>query len=161
MHRNTLPDKVLWLEPDRTPFAHSPPIVNTSMQHAHWLLRLLWEADAARDGLRELDWDLLLHVARPNGVLVRTAERLATQGVTVPDRFAAAVAQERQRIRSALELMRQVSLACEAHGITFLFPKAFQDRSEEHTSELQSLAYLVCRLLLEKKNSRSIDRLHA
>src|SRR2546425_7224492 len=27
------------------------------------------------------------------------------------------------------------------------------DRSEEHTSELQSLAYLVCRLLLEKKNS--------
>src|SRR2546425_9537335 len=25
------------------------------------------------------------------------------------------------------------------------------NRSEEHTSELQSLAYLVCRLLLEKK----------
>src|SRR2546425_2825531 len=28
-------------------------------------------------------------------------------------------------------------------------------RSEEHTSELQSLAYLVCRLLLEKKKRRS------
>src|SRR5687767_9931322 len=28
-------------------------------------------------------------------------------------------------------------------------------RSEEHTSELQSLAYLVCRLLLEKKKTRS------
>src|SRR3989441_6374292 len=28
-------------------------------------------------------------------------------------------------------------------------------RSEEHTSELQSLAYLVCRLLLEKKNNNS------
>ena len=27
-------------------------------------------------------------------------------------------------------------------------------RSEEHTSELQSLAYLVCRLLLEKKKYR-------
>src|SRR2546425_11902905 len=27
----------------------------------------------------------------------------------------------------------------------------FYRRSEEHTSELQSLAYLVCRLLLEKK----------
>src|SRR3989441_5733055 len=27
-------------------------------------------------------------------------------------------------------------------------------RSEEHTSELQSLAYLVCRLLLEKKKDR-------
>src|SRR3989441_5517211 len=29
--------------------------------------------------------------------------------------------------------------------------KATRNRSEEHTSELQSLAYLVCRLLLEKK----------
>src|SRR2546425_8326697 len=27
-------------------------------------------------------------------------------------------------------------------------------RSEEHTSELQSLAYLVCRLLLEKKKHK-------
>src|SRR2546425_3520538 len=31
-------------------------------------------------------------------------------------------------------------------------------RSEEHTSELQSLAYLVCRLLLEKKK-KQIDLL--
>src|SRR3989441_12371089 len=34
---------------------------------------------------------------------------------------------------------------------TFNVPLTFLDRSEEHTSELQSLAYLVCRLLLEKK----------
>src|SRR2546425_3033500 len=32
-----------------------------------------------------------------------------------------------------------------------LSPVASRNRSEEHTSELQSLAYLVCRLLLEKK----------
>src|ERR1041384_5075007 len=31
------------------------------------------------------------------------------------------------------------------------------DRSEEHTSELQSLAYLVCRLLLEKKKSARVS----
>src|SRR2546425_2101200 len=31
------------------------------------------------------------------------------------------------------------------------------DRSEEHTSELQSLAYLVCRLLLEKKKNNKKD----
>src|SRR5687767_15332832 len=31
-------------------------------------------------------------------------------------------------------------------------------RSEEHTSELQSLAYLVCRLLLEKKKLIISDR---
>src|SRR3712207_7978938 len=30
-----------------------------------------------------------------------------------------------------------------------------QRRSEEHTSELQSRQYLVCRLLLEKKQTRS------
>src|SRR5258706_12130374 len=29
------------------------------------------------------------------------------------------------------------------------------ERSEEHTSELQSLTNLVCRLLLEKKNTRT------
>src|SRR5687767_12527398 len=34
-----------------------------------------------------------------------------------------------------------------AAGVTFI-----ARRSEEHTSELQSLAYLVCRLLLDKKN---------
>src|SRR2546425_8652422 len=32
-------------------------------------------------------------------------------------------------------------------------PEAARGRSEEHTSELQSLAYLVCRLLLEKKKT--------
>src|SRR2546425_3977036 len=31
--------------------------------------------------------------------------------------------------------------------------KILPQRSEEHTSELQSLAYIVCRLLLEKKKS--------
>src|SRR3712207_8861498 len=31
---------------------------------------------------------------------------------------------------------------------------ASMKRSEEHTSELQSRQYLVCRLLLEKKNTR-------
>src|SRR5687767_15527071 len=31
-------------------------------------------------------------------------------------------------------------------------------RSEEHTSELQSLAYLVCRLLLEKKKKAKKER---
>src|SRR3712207_9000688 len=31
------------------------------------------------------------------------------------------------------------------------------ERSEEHTSELQSRQYLVCRLLLEKKKKKIID----
>src|SRR5687767_15335152 len=35
----------------------------------------------------------------------------------------------------------------------------YASRSEEHTSELQSLAYLVCRLLLEKKKKDTAQRL--
>src|SRR5205814_2641021 len=34
-------------------------------------------------------------------------------------------------------------------------------RSEEHTSELQSLRHLVCRLLLEKKNTTGADNVGA
>src|SRR3989441_2296054 len=40
---------------------------------------------------------------------------------------------------------------CGAHVVLI------DDRSEEHTSELQSLAYLVCRLLLEKKKNTYIQ----
>src|SRR5437016_9597652 len=40
-------------------------------------------------------------------------------------------------------------------------PFAFHARSEEHTSELQSLTNLVCRLLLEKKNSAVSEKLLA
>ena len=39
------------------------------------------------------------------------------------------------------------------HHTTINSPVAW-DRSEEHTSELQSPMYLVCRLLLEKKKTK-------
>src|SRR3712207_8063848 len=38
-------------------------------------------------------------------------------------------------------------------ALDLLTPEAHDTRSEEHTSELQSRQYLVCRLLLEKKIS--------
>src|SRR3712207_7471021 len=59
-------------------------------------------------------------------------------------------AQEAQRVdRARLAAVRAQALR---RGL------ADQDRlrSEEHTSELQSRQYLVCRLLLEKKQNRSI-----
>src|SRR5229473_8681061 len=40
------------------------------------------------------------------------------------------------------------------HGGTGRCLRSGCRRSEEHTSELQSLAYLVCRLLLEKKKNK-------
>src|SRR2546423_10024777 len=45
------------------------------------------------------------------------------------------------RLRGREPRRRRRGVGAEARGV----------RSEEHTSELQSLAYLVCRLLLEKK----------
>src|SRR2546425_9386341 len=48
-------------------------------------------------------------------------------------------------------LMRPVSTSTEGRCVARI------RRSEEHTSELQSLAYLVCRLLLEKKNNKLTD----
>src|SRR2546425_6908545 len=47
----------------------------------------------------------------------------------------------------------------EVLGLTWKIPRPCttkRTRSEEHTSELQSLAYLVCRLLLEKKKKSPV-----
>src|SRR5687767_15384754 len=53
---------------------------------------------------------------------------------------ALAAGKEKARITKCMNNARQTGLA------TLM-------RSEEHTSELQSLAYLVCSLLLEEKNN--------
>src|SRR5687767_15357251 len=62
----------------------------------------------------------------------------------------------RPRPRGAPE--RAAPSAGRLHGLARRPPAAAAGerarRSEEHTSELQSLAYLVCRLLLEKKNKK-------
>src|SRR2546423_3967814 len=58
--------------------------------------------------------------------------------------------------RSELEVRRTVAVAVfEPADLSVGRRLAVRDRSEEHTSELQSLAYLVCRLLLEKKKRRA------
>src|SRR5687767_15205124 len=46
-----------------------------------------------------------------------------------------------------------------AHSHKRRFERSVALRSEEHTSELQSLAYLVCRLLLEKKKENPLPPL--
>src|SRR6266404_9349620 len=54
-----------------------------------------------------------------------------------------------------LSLHDALPIAAEVHGLGITLREYLWlhrgVRSEEHTSELQSLAYLVCRLLLEKK----------
>src|SRR3712207_8884088 len=70
---------------------------------------------------------------------------------------------EAQEVRTILELIQNLSLRVSEELDTYwsspevsvISSKADpppRSRSEEHTSELQSRQYLVCRLLLEKKN---------
>src|SRR5258705_10112613 len=56
--------------------------------------------------------------------------------------------------RSKLAFRRKRTPYGGASGLLLDGPPACVARSEEHTSELQSLRHLVCRLLLEKKKMR-------
>src|SRR3712207_8036728 len=62
-------------------------------------------------------------------------------------------------VRDALELTPLRALEAEAvldvDGALRVVRQLLLRRSEEHTSELQSRHYLVCRLLLENKNRKS------
>src|SRR2546425_4988963 len=62
--------------------------------------------------------------------------------------------------RSWVRVFKLPEFAYFTHKAHVRFGLACQNRtrSEEHTSELQSLAYLVCRLLLEKKKKRHRSR---
>src|SRR5262245_64672775 len=78
-------------------------------------------------------------------------------------RSAARRAQDRDRAveQEQRDDRRQDSLE---HGLNYdLAPRCADEvgarRSEEHTSELQSLRHLVCRLLLEKKNKNKTEKL--
>src|SRR3712207_7393876 len=55
------------------------------------------------------------------------------------------------------ELLSQAGDAAEGIYVTFGGLPQSELRSEEHTSELQSRQYLVCRLLLEKKKIKQPD----
>ena len=103
--------------------------MNTAAErwHAAWILRLLLDAPDPPEGTANLDWTVLLEIARTNGVLVRTGQRLSARGARIPVAFADAVLREQERVRATLELARRVSDACEARGIEFVFPKMLQD----------------------------------
>src|SRR5437016_10730513 len=56
------------------------------------------------------------------------------------------------RISGTVSMTRSFPSACAAAALTR--SSSSRSRSEEHTSELQSLTNLVCRLLLEKKKDK-------
>src|SRR5215204_7399656 len=63
--------------------------------------------------------------------------------------------------RSLSDVRLAVTEALEAMGGAFDSKALLRERSEEHTSELQSHSDLVCRLLLEKKKKKKDNnRIH-
>src|SRR2546425_2495484 len=63
-------------------------------------------------------------------------------------------------LHDALPILGGVPVGCGTGTLAVAWPLRFPllwGRSEEHTSELQSLAYLVCRLLLEKKKKKTMS----
>src|SRR5205823_12108657 len=65
--------------------------------------------------------------------------------------FASATRVANRTWSTDLTIERGVIPCCSLYASCTSRRRLISSRSEEHTSELQSLAYLVCRLLLEKK----------
>src|SRR3712207_9274953 len=72
------------------------------------------------------------------------------------DRRAPPRGARRARARAGDRNARRAKRGAGRHGRGHAGRAARRWRSEEHTSELQSRQYLVCRLLLEKKNKINI-----
>src|SRR2546425_5537669 len=90
----------------------------------------------------------ILHVLRiPDAVVVLTSFDRPNLTFTVER-----VRDDRARFARLRALLR----GPEGSTIVYTPTRRLTERSEEHTSELQSLAYLVCRLLLEKKKTTLI-----
>src|SRR3712207_8417547 len=87
----------------------------------------------------------------PYTTLFRSQESRGSGGCRAVDRRRARAhlaRREAARGRPVLELRRFAREELDRHGY-----REVDRRSEEHTSELQSRQYLVCRLLLEKKKN--------
>ena len=104
--------------------------VTPESQYADLCLRLLLDPQHGRyfgsGEDADVQWDVLLRLARANVVLIRIHERLEQLGVPPSEAFADAVAQEGQRICSTIELIAKLGELCSQHGIQFMFTKAFQ-----------------------------------
>src|SRR3712207_2955861 len=83
---------------------------------------------------------------------LRAASRAAAASTTLPTRVRASCGCSSSQLLSAsLTTFSTAGRTSDETSLSFVCDENFGSRSEEHTSELQSRQYLVCRLLLEKK----------
>src|SRR2546425_7002098 len=141
IYRHKLPTQVSWYQP-----------------HALRSLDLIRRVNPPPDGV-------IIDVGGGASTLIDDLLDAGYHDLTVLDLSAAALAVARTRLGTRASTVRWVeadilnaslpetgySVWHDRAAFHFLTAPTDRARSEEHTSELQSLAYLVCRLLLEKK----------
>src|SRR5438067_7083239 len=94
--------------------------------------------------------------AVPKKTTIRDVARAASVGIGTISRVLNSSSQVSRQTRArVLEAIRRLGFRPNAQARRILKRRSEIVRSEEHTSELQSRFDLVCRLLLEKKKSRS------
>src|SRR3712207_8620039 len=101
--------------------------------------------------------------------MIRRPPRSTLFPYTTLFRSTAAVAAEHRhgraedglRLTGSYHLVVATVRAVGGSSLTVIACPRGADRSEEHTSELQSRQYLVCRLLLEKKKNPCTERIYA
>src|SRR5205814_6493164 len=103
--------------------------------------------------IRDLGQELYRRLGTFNGHLGRMGQRLAT----AVEAYNAAVGSLERQVLPQARRFSELGVTADA-PLAPLEPIGQLARSEEHTSELQSLRHLVCRLLLEKK--KKIKKLH-
>src|SRR5262245_50392080 len=91
--------------------------------------------------------------------IVAEMKAMGLFGLTIPEEYGGLQLTMEEEVLAMLALGRASPAFRSLIGTTvgigsqgILFDGTEEQRSEEHTSELQSLRHLVCRLLLEKKN---------
>src|ERR1041384_8511953 len=105
----------------------------------------------SKDGTRRrppgITWRKVGMTSSPHGLYVQGYTRATMDGTK-----RSKPARGSQSQKTVLSSDCRLQLACmKLESLVMADPHAAVNKSEEHTSELQSLAYLVCRLLLEKK----------
>src|SRR5258705_12888313 len=112
-------------------------------------LRVKFEKELAPTLMKELDVKNPAAVPRLSKIVVNMGVGEATQNAKILD----PAVNELGQITGQKPVVTRARKSIAAFKVREGMPIGAMVRSEEHTSELQSLRHLVCRLLLEKKKN--------
>src|SRR3712207_7101042 len=116
-------------------------------------LDILWEMAIDEETGEIMDGDVLEQLQNEIGIYLQNKSARIVKYYKSRDYFIDAVDQEIKK----LQALKKASQNKQENFKKYIKMCMEKMRSEEHTSELQSRQYLVCRLLLEKKKKTNIS----